>query len=606
MQRRPKKRIEKKRSYLIGIDMLLIGGAFVLCMVGLRSAQITINNVVYFDAQEIKMMETIHPVRFPSGTRQTEVTLNIAFNALHPLSLRFTPNDCLERLWINGEEVRSKALPYCHHQKGRTLFLGSFLQKGDNTVRAIIRNHGGNSGLTIDVPWHDPIVAILYSATLALAALFFLYVFRATGITTEKGVTKRTFFWLIIIGGILLRIFYLLVTEFLVRGHDVYGHIEYMDHIAQYWSIPATGDGWQFYHPPLYYIITGGWLAIGSFFGRARMMLIEDIQFLSFVVATATFLVGVWIGKSFLFVKNVQRRDLNIFIAILAVFPGFIFFAGRINNDVLVLLWMFLSFFYFLHWWKNVQTHHWILSILFLILGILTKSNAILLAPALFLCLLLHKKASWRRKGILGCIGILLIITLAGWHAVYRFGIEKNQSVVANITHLNRSLSVDNSFNSISTFNPFAVIKYPYNDPFSSAFRRDIFWEYLFKSSFFGEFHFGPQLQFLCAFILINALLLFPLILIGIWQSARKKFYESSPILFALFFPLLGHVLYRQTAPFSTSQDFRYSMFILIPLAYFLIVGLHIIPKPLQRIATSLIYIFIGCCVLFILSIRGP
>ena len=58
---------------------------------------------------------------------------------------------------------------------------------------------------------------------------------------------------------------------------------------------------------------------------------------------------------------------------------------------------------------------------------------------------------------------------------------------------------------------------------------------------------------------------------------------------------LLAHTAYRQYAPFSSSQDFRYSMISIVPFAYFLLAGIEGCSKPVR----------IGCYVLLTLLLVG-
>jgi len=591
--------MKKKTLLPIGVDTLLLVWTLLLFLVIRYIAQPSILQVQHKIVDSPDWIASTHPAVWQNQDAYTYVNVNVFMPIIHPVTMQFFPNDCLDNLWVNEREVRSDQFPFCHHTEGRSVNLHSYVQRGENSIHMLIQNHGKSGGASVAFPWNDPIFLFLDLCILILSVCIIRNILRL-----KKHAQKNIhLLWIIIAGGILLRFIYVLVTGYLLRGHDVHGHIEYMQHIATHWTIPLTKDGWQFYQPPLYYIITGFWVFISSALGIAKLTTIAGLQYFSAAVSVLTLCIGAFLGNTLLFPKKKQSTERYIYIALLAVFPSFVFFSGRINNDVLVVLWMLLSFVFLLQWWKSLQHLKWILSILFIILGILTKSNALLLVPALFACLALHKKIQWRQKMILGIIGALLIALCTGWHFYMRFSVEKNVSVVANITHLNRVLSVDDSVKSISIFNPVSIIHQPYNNPFSSDARRDLFWEYLFRGSLFGEFQFANIPILLSSIISLCALLLFPLTWIGVWKSAKERFFESAPILFALLFPLLGHFMYRQSAPFSTSQDFRYSMFIIFPLFYFLIYGLNMLPKPLQKIARILLYVFIGSCTLFLLSL---
>ena len=48
-----------------------------------------------------------------------------------------------------------------------------------------------------------------------------------------------------------LRLQYVEHTPFLERGHDVDGHIGYIQYFAEHWSLPPIHENRQTYHPPL-------------------------------------------------------------------------------------------------------------------------------------------------------------------------------------------------------------------------------------------------------------------------------------------------------------------------------------------------------------------
>ncbi len=594
----------QRNRFLTGFYVFLTAAALFVSALAWRATDFTVESAAFRTDSTTGWRTGRHPVFVPQENERTEVFIQFNLQWIHPITLQIIPDDCIESAAVNSIAIGGDILPYCNHLRGRTLLLPSVLKSGDNTLFAVVRNHGGYGSLRIAVPWYDPVRLGMLVVSLSLAVLLSRRLLRER-LRTEN-MRARELLFAIIIVGILLRVLYFVVTPYLVRGHDVVGHIEYMEHMAKFWSIPAAKDGWQFYHPPLYYIVTGAWMAIGATLGRTPQMLYTDIQGFSLIVSIITFLLaGLWIGR-LLFPQPRERTEWAIFAALLACFPSFIFFAGRINNDVLLLLWLVLSIGYLLRWWQRDRGNgDWVLSVLFLILGILTKSNALLLAPMPFLCLAMRKRMPWKQKGILAAAGLLLITVLTGWHFVLRFGIEKHVSVVANITHLNQSLRVDDSTASITAFNPLRIIGNPYNDPFDADSGRDFFWEYLFRSAFFGEFSFGATSAFLASLILAIALLLLPVIGIGVWQGMRNALYENAPMLFALALPLFGHVLYRQTAPFSSSQDFRYSIVTIIPLAYFLITGLRPMPEFFRRCCLYLIVMLVVFLVLFELGI-GP
>jgi hypothetical protein len=588
------------------IDVFLLAAGLALCLSAWQLTRVTLVHSSFRSEGTTTWARTLrNPIALPRGENRTEVLAEIVLGPIHPLMFQFRPDDCMEELRVNDLVVENANLPYCNHLQERSILLVGKLWPGSNTLHMLIRNHAGPSSVAFSVPWYDPVRLALLGTGLALIGLALYRMQRQSDRIRARD--TRIAMAAVVTGGIIIRLVYLSVTDFLARGHDVWGHIEYTQYMAQYWSLPLAQDGWQFYHPPLYYMLTGVWYAIGISFGRPETLLYRDLQVISFVLATATFLLAaLWIGK-LLFPRkeNAQRRAL--FAMILAVFPSFVFFAARLNNDVLLLFLLTLMIGELLRWWQGggIRMMEWVLCITFLSLAILTKSNALLLAPIPFVCLAALRGIPWRRKAALALLGISIILLLTGWHTVRRFAMEKHTSVVANITNLNESLRVDDTFESITTFSPLRILREPYNDPFDPRSDRDWFWEYLMKSAFFGEFYFGSGLHSLSTLLLLCSLLLLPVIGIGVWQGTKRFPMRDLPMLLVLGFSLIGHMLYRETAPFSSSQDFRYSIVVILPCAYFLLTGLAQMPRALQRVWLGITYAWIILSTAFLLGI-GP
>ncbi|HLD32320.1 MAG TPA: hypothetical protein VJB10_01885, partial [Candidatus Peribacteraceae bacterium] len=101
--------------------------------------------------------------------------------------------------------------------------------------------------------------------------------------------------------------------------------------------------------------------------------------------------------------------------------------------------------------------------------------------------------------------------------------------------------------------------------------------------------------------LLFCSLLLIPLIT-GFYKSVRYRWYETLPLWLSTVIIMLAHVLYRQRAPFSVSQDFRYSILILLPFSYFLAVGVQSVHSKWWRYFWySIAALYFFCCAAFLI-----
>lgn len=198
-------------------------------------------------------------------------------------------------------------------------------------------------------------------------------------------------------------------------------------------------------------------------------------------------------------------------------------------------------------------------------------------------------------------MSILLIAGVSGWFTVYRIVQNTGQSyVTGNTSGLAGGLGIPNTLPMYTTFNPIAVVSIPYNSPWDDATRRQYFWEYFYRSAFFGEFNYGDSLKILASWILFFSYFVIALMVYGIWRSIRTRLYPSIPFYLLLFFLLVGAMLNRFQYPFTPSQDFRYSMGVLAAVAYFTTVGMIEIRSPLLKQSSVLVVaIFVACCAMF-------
>lgn len=108
---------------------------------------------------------------FPVDTGLHEISLVMELTPLHPVLYEIAPDDCLEKLEINGRVVRGLRYPLCTFPWSSHIALGEYLRPGQNHILATVRNrYGGAMRLIIRPSALDP----LSLGTFALLG-FFLY-----------------------------------------------------------------------------------------------------------------------------------------------------------------------------------------------------------------------------------------------------------------------------------------------------------------------------------------------------------------------------------------------------------------------------------------------
>jgi len=488
---------------------------------------------------------------------------------------------CLEQLTVNGIEVENA--PFCYEPLGRVVALESFLRSGKNVLTVRIRNNFELFTIhEFDIrPSQMDLFVLLRTILLLVLLLSCGVVLIREFLLSGTSEFKMAFVFL---GGVMLRVAYVLFTPYSVRAYDWQNHLLYIQYVLEHWRIPPAALAWETYQPPLYYFLAADWSLVGN------------LQILSLLLSIVTLGIGVWIAQMLF----TQERQRLLFISVLAVFPGLVFFASRISNDVLLQLLAFAAFALLLRWWQRGERRDWIAAIFCIALAMLTKSNALLLLPVAFLCLLFRKGD--KKKLLRSAVVILLLLT--GWYYGLRFGMEGERSLIGNVERHHPQILMQDarSPSHFLVFNPLRVLTHPYNNQWEDESGRKFFWEYFLRSMYFGDFHFGQQLIGVSIVLLFLTMLLFPIFIVGVWKGRRTR--ESIPLLIALIVLLLGHMVYRLYLPQASTQDFRFSILLIVPFVCYLVKGLDSLSGTLRTIGQCCVYSVIILCVVFVLGIH--
>lgn len=508
-----------------------------------------------------------------------------------------TPDDCLEELSVNGTAV-IKGIPFCNFINGSEINLNDYINSDQNTLVAVIRNSGGPAKLAIELPKLHPIRVISFALlALGLSALSIIFIRRV------RRVTSWSPFDAVIASGVFLRTIYLAGTSYNERGYDAEGHVAYIKHVLETWNIPAIGDGWQFYQPPLYYILAAIPASNVEWLGADQSTFLLFIQLFSLVLSVGSLIIAGWI-ISMVFPHKKQRSFAIIAFAFFAFFPATNFFAARINNDVLLEFLSLLCIGFLMQWWIDKKNSWWYASALTFGLVLLTKNNALLIAPILGICLIVKPHLQFRIRLKLATISILIITILNAPYMSKRV-FEGQKNIVGNLSELGSELKIEPSWTNAINFNPIRVISHAYNDPWNDESGRQFFLEYLYKSAFTGEFSFGEHLKPLVSLLLFLGMIMTAFSGFGLWQIALFKRMELLPIWIIPIILLAGHILFRQLlAPYSCSQDFRYSILLVLPWAILVAYGINYISQQKKRWPHILFWSYVTCCALLI-SIAG-
>lgn len=169
------------------------------------------------------------------------------------------------------------------------------------------------------------------------------------------------------------------------RQHDTIaftnggGHLGYIWYVWAYGRIPSVDPRtlWEFYQPPLYYLICGYWVKLYTLLNVPIIQAAENIQLFSLFCVMGTLIVMDELID--MLTHNTLARFTARILFILC--PLFNYLAGSVNNDSLLLFLSILSLYSIVVWYNNPSFVYIVVSAVLIGLTLMTKNSGALLAP---------------------------------------------------------------------------------------------------------------------------------------------------------------------------------------------------------------------------------
>ncbi len=518
------------------------------------------------------------PAFFDSLSETMVVTFTIELKTLHPGIFAVQVDDCIERLAVNGVSVMPEKMDrLCSPHDLTRLNLRPYLRPGVNTLSASISDVGVTQGFTIHASNTDPLLLAIW------IAVFICIVWYALRLRLLLPDSSR---WpdamlAVLLFGLAVRLLYVGATPYNVRAHDMEGHMDYISFMQNNWTVPIAMNGWEFHQPPLYYAVAAMWTSLLTPLQLPKEFVYETLAGWSLVLSILTFAVTLYC-LTFLFGEKDRKLALKAGM-LLAVFNGFVFFASRITNETLSAFLTASTIALLLVWWKRGDRPTLIALALVFSLAFLTKISVLALAPALAIALIFRPGRTLKTRITEIILSSLVVVLSAGWYPVHRLYLEPEQGKTLTLGNdgMDATLAVPRELQHLLVLNPAEVVTHPFNDPWDDTFRRGYLLEYFFRSAFFGEYKFERQMV-LSRTLLILGLLLLPVTLFGLMADLRRRFMELLPFHIATFGLLAGAFVYPYLFPFAPNQDFRFSVILILPAAYYALRGIEALPSWLK------------------------
>ena len=244
-----------------------------------------------------------------------------------------------------------------------------------------------------------------------------------------------------------------------------------------------------------------------------------------------------------------------------SIWPSFILASPRLGNDILFYAMHIVALWGCIRYIKTGMGKYMLSAVIAAAVAYWTKSTAVVTFGLIGVTVLVQtvprflrglSRLEWASLALLVITGVVVLIRVLGGDVVGNAGGNDNTVLIQN--RPGNFLFFD-----IRTF-----LTQPYTDPWHDNLGRQFFWNYLAKTSLFGEFKLleTPAGQWLASLVSASFLALFGFGLRGLWKSRWTKVQVLLAAQALFFFSAM--IALRLKYPFSCSNDFRYIVPVLL------------------------------------------
>ena len=201
-------------------------------------------------------------------------------------------------------------------------------------------------------------------------------------------------------------------------GYDITAHLDYIEFVRSGQGLPLADDGWEMFHPPLYYLTAAGLLKIFGATSQTAVGLLL-LRGLGFTSGMAIWLLVVACLRE-LFPKRPQAVVFGALIAILA--PSLICTAHYVTNEAFAAAWCCAALLCGLRMLRSERCSVWLAIALGVCLGaaLLSKVTAVLTLFAIVTALSVRLTfrgprgpRAWLTSIVLP---VVICLALCSWH----------------------------------------------------------------------------------------------------------------------------------------------------------------------------------------------
>jgi hypothetical protein len=524
--------------------------------------------------------------------KEYHVTADIDYRPYQFTRFTLLPTICLSSAEINGKPI---ALPpeHCDFIKGYDVRLptvhaaaGSLPIHLDARVSNPLADTFDIFGLSVRAPTGQPLVLIL---TLIASAAFGGALYLALRRWHFSPIIS-----LILLASLPIQLLYQSHTPVTERTYDVLGHLQHIEFIAYNGSLPPADYCHECFQPSLYYAVAA------AVYSTARATHIFDpMQVLQFL-ALAWFWVFLVMSARIVLLWFPRQREVQLATALLAFWPAGFLHSARVSNDIPLYAFFATCLYFVLSWWKTNNRKHLIIAAIVAACGVLIKTTMMPLIAAIVI-LILYRIVSERRVRKAWFPYLLPLSVMIVGLAVYVAQSSLRGNMAPPFQDNSPAMYVGNRWKQYLVLNSASYFTSPFVDSLRDGTGRGYFWNYLLKSSMFGDYSgwFQKPVQRFLALVMAPLLLgLVILFWIGVARGVSRAARQSLPLLVVIAVSILSVFAVRFYNPYSGNNDFRYIYPVLIPIVLLLVGGTRNV-----GIARPLCFLFCGLSAAFYLTV---
>ena len=535
------------RSVLKRECLLIVG--MVLLVVLSYAFSPKIKNVVLHRQGTEQSMDM--PVSLLMGSGESFVVdMEVSAGLAGDFYLNFHPDDCVTELTVNGIVFPHTNYPgYCSWNQGFVLDKAEIVKNlgkdvSDYHIQMSLKNGEGLGGLTAVVNGSGGLLGFF-------SVIFFLLLGALIFSVGARFKLDRRLLLMFFIG-LLLRVGYCQETFYDQRGHDVGGHVRYMQIIAEQNRVPASDECWTCYHPPVYFVLSAGVWKMSNLMECSPQNAVKWFDFLISLVA---------LGFGLACLKSILTGMPLLAAALLwSVWPSFVLASPRLGNDILFYAMHAVALWGCLKYIRTNNGKYFIVAVVISFVAYWTKSTAVVTFGILGLTALLQlfKNPRLWSKSERVAAGLFVAAAIAV------ACIALTHEVVGNASGNDNTVLIRNNPGNFLFFDLRTFLTQPYTDPWHDELGRQYFWNYLAKTSLFGEFKLLRTTMGLWLASAISAcfVALLGFGIRGLWKSRFNKIQVVLVAQAFLFFAAM--IALRLKYPFSCSNDFRFIVPVLL------------------------------------------